>query len=180
MNRFSFIIAFIVVLFVAAPAASAQGTGATVEFTSLNSVHRGEYNGFSIKGGYQFSFLNRFYVEPQAGFVATKNDAEYLVGWVYSSDCKDYTWKTGFEVTANFGAKIWPHVAIVTGPDVKFNCWDSNKECLQNHNVEAWWRFGLDIFVWRLRVRGTFGLGMNHPYSSDHNNSYTIGLAYRF
>ena len=178
MKKIHFIIALFIALFVAAPAASAQGTGATVEFTSLNSVHHkggsGDYNGFSIKGGYQFSFLKMLYVEPQAGFVTTKTEVS-----IDGGNFDTTNWQTGVELTANLGAKIWPHVAIVTGPDVKFNCGNSNK-LEHDHPVEAWWRFGLDIFVWRLRVRGTFGLGMNHPYYSDHNNSYTIGLAYRF
>lgn len=165
--------------------AYSQRQGATVEVTSFNAISRNyneaAYNGVNIKGGYQLPFLGRFYVEPQAGAFVKFHDGPPPSPGLPHNYFKDPGRQTigGFVLGVNGGVNLFPHVSFVTGPDLLFNCW-RNKEYTADACTEAWWRFGLDISVWRLRLRGTFSLALNNPYYNDHNNMYTIGLGYCF
>ena len=157
----------------------AQSNGFTVELSTVNSLKErenySEYHGLELNGGYQLNFLNRIYVEPQIGLTWLSHKSGILIG----PNFKNSNLSTlGINLGAVGGIKICRAIGLFTGPDVKFDVYSQEHE---DKVTSAWWRFGLDVFVWKLRFRGAIGVSMNHPYYEDErNDNYTIGIAYRF
>ena len=169
----------------------AQSNDFTVEVASVNSHANGRsyntYHGVELNGGYQFNFLKRIYVEPQIGltWLNHKDLENGPVGGGPGTFWQKVHNKSSLDIRlgATGGVKLCKYIGVFTGPDLRFNVW---KEDLVYDNppvktTAAWWRFGLDVFVWKLRFRGSVGVSMNHPYYEDErNDNYTIGIAYQF
>ena len=169
----------------------AQNNGFTVELSTVNSLKEredhSEYHGLELNGGYRFNFLNRIYVEPQIGLTWLSHKAGGGVGAVMdengqiiSANFKTRNISTlGINLGAVGGVKLCRAIGLFTGPDVKFDVYAQEHE---KKVTSAWWRFGLDVFVWKIRFRGSVGVSMNHPYyrEDERNDNYTIGIAYQF
>ena len=184
------IIFLAIITMVGCLALPAQNNGFTVELSTVNSLKErenySEYHGLELNGGYQLNFLNRIYVEPQIGLTWLSHHKETLYG-VYIDENGNMVAPhfdegnkstLGINLGAIGGVKICRAIGLFTGPDVKFDVYSQGDE---DKVTSAWWRFGLDVFVWKLRFRASVGVSMNHPYYEDErNDNYTIGIAYQF
>ena len=161
----------------------AQKNGFTIEVTSVNSFENfkyycGRYHGVGLNGGYQFNFLNRIYAEPQVGMTWLSHGGDLIVGGPARPEKNIST--LGINIGAVGGIKLCRYFGLFTGPDVKIDVYSQDEDACEKV-TSAWWRFGLDVFVWKLHLRGSVDVGMNKPYWEDRtNHAYTIGLAYQF
>lgn len=155
----------------------------TAELSTVNSFKGdkysdGHYNGLKIDAGYQLDFGKRLYVEPQLGVSWLYHNAACILG---GSGYREHVSSVGFDAGLIGGFRLGPRVAFITGPEVDVEMYrQSEVEGTEDSRTQAWWRFGFDISIWRLRLRATVNVGMNKPYSSERNDSYTIGLGWRF
>lgn len=169
----------------------AQNNGFTVELSTVNSFSNdgtySEYHGLEVNGGYQLNFLKRIYVEPQLGLTWLYHD--YLKHAAPGGSYREEHYnKSSLDIHlgAIAGVKLCRYVGLFTGPDLRFNVWREDLDDLYNEHEKktaAWWRFGADVFVWKLRLRGSVGVALNKPYeyySDERNDNYTIGIAYQF
>ena len=160
----------------------AQSNSFTAEVASVNSFedYKSErtYHGVEVNGGYQFNFLKRIYVEPQIGLTWLSHCRDIPCGVPVDKEGNITT--LGINIGATGGVKLCRYIGLFTGPDVKIDVYSQDEHACEKV-TSAWWRFGLDVFVWKLRIRGSVDVGMNKPYSKyETNHAYTIGLAYQF
>lgn len=167
--------------------AASYSRGFTAELSTVNSFNRddlynGCYNGLKLNAGYQFDFINRLYVEPQLGVSWLYHKVERWPGMSWKSSDPTRESSVDFDAGVIGGVRLCRYVAFITGPEVDVELYHRTIGIkLKDHLTQAWWRFGLDLSVWRLRLRATVNVGMNKPYSNyNRNDSYTIGVGWHF
>ena len=83
----------------------------------------------------------------------------------------------GGSLGINVMLKLNGPVSLFTGPKVDCNFYQP--EYYEFHRATAQWRVGLNVDVWKLRVRASWDIMMTNRNDSSKGSAITVGVAYK-